>query len=632
MELKRVEANNFGLFEHFDIALDDCGLVCITGVNKDSDAASSNGSGKSTIVKALAWGLYGESIDGADGDAVIRSGTAAASVVISALDSGKSVIIKRSRAKGKPAVQLDVDGVAWSGSRGDIQARIDSVMGMDFATFRNTVMYGQGDRKRFIGQTATDAERKALLSSILKLDALPACLEVARSEAADCKEKLAANALKAKLVAEEISKKDTSSIESQSSEWERTRTARALKFRNQAKAELEASAVEKAEYQERIDVLAEQIKEAPNEARVAELKALLTKVSRAVDDATAEANVLSSECRVISNRIGDISEQLSNLKEDVCPVCTSDLASGKGFTHKQSLLAKQAALLKSLEERQAHKVKANTRAADLRAELETAREAFVSEQGKYAAAGTKIKLLGDLERDMSNSVLKRREAAKVWVNASKAVLSEKNPFSVALETVELELKELKAKQLLLNEEALQLAEKSALVQFWVKGFSNQGITSFMLDSAMPYLTERANHYLGILADGDITMCFSTQRELSSKKGAMRDEISISWRIEGVEAYPPSGGQLKKIEIATDLALMDLVATRDGKHPGILILDEILDGLDAEGKHRVTLLLHELRKVRGSIFVISHDDGISESFDQTIRVTKSGGVSSIDIFR
>jgi ABC-type dipeptide/oligopeptide/nickel transport system ATPase component len=169
----------------------------------------------------------------------------------------------------------------------------------------------------------------------------------------------------------------------------------------------------------------------------------------------------------------------------------------------------------------------------------------------------------------------------------------------------------------------------AHMEFWQRGFGNQGLPSFVLDSVMPYITERANHYLETLADGDIKMNFSTQRELKRAKGEMRDEISITWEIEGLEdSYPPSGGQLKKMEIATDLALMDLVATREGGSVDLLMMDEVLDGLDPEGRQRVLHLLHELRAKRGSIFVISHDAEVAEIFEKSIIVVKDGGKSSL----
>jgi DNA repair exonuclease SbcCD ATPase subunit len=132
-----------------------------------------------------------------------------------------------------------------------------------------------------------------------------------------------------------------------------------------------------------------------------------------------------------------------------------------------------------------------------------------------------------------------------------------------------------------------------------------------------------------LADGDITVAFSTQRELKSSKGEVRDEIEIAWTIEGVEGSTPSGGQGKKIEISVGLALMDLVAAREGTNVDLIALDEVLDGLDREGRARVLQLLQDLRARRSSIFVVSHETDVSEVFEKTITVVKEDGIARLE---
>ena len=85
-----------------------------------------------------------------------------------------------------------------------------------------------------------------------------------------------------------------------------------------------------------------------------------------------------------------------------------------------------------------------------------------------------------------------------------------------------------------------------------------------------------------------------------------------------------------MEIATDLALMDLTETREGAGLDLFIADEILDGLDGEGTARVLKLLHELRARRGSVFVISHQASMAEIFEKSIRVVKDGGISTLRV--
>lgn len=63
MELYSISASNFGPYEKFELPLYKQGLIWVGGINNDTDAADSNGSGKSSIFKAITWGLYGETID-----------------------------------------------------------------------------------------------------------------------------------------------------------------------------------------------------------------------------------------------------------------------------------------------------------------------------------------------------------------------------------------------------------------------------------------------------------------------------------------------------------------------------------------------------------------------------------------
>jgi DNA repair exonuclease SbcCD ATPase subunit len=205
----------------------------------------------------------------------------------------------------------------------------------------------------------------------------------------------------------------------------------------------------------------------------------------------------------------------------------------------------------------------------------------------------------------------------------------KNPYVEALESAKNKIKKLKRIRKAKKEEISDLRKQLSSLEFWVKGFGPTGIPSFALDSIMPFITKRANYYLKQLSDGDISINFSTQRELKSSSGEFRDEIGITWMIEGIENYPPSGGQWKKMEIATNFALMDLVTTREGSHVNILCLDECLDGLDQEGRQRVVSMLHRLRKRKESIFVISHHVDMAEIFERSVMAIKEDGVSRLE---
>lgn len=631
MELEKITAVDFGLFASLELRLNNLGLVCIVGDNRDSDAATSNGTGKSTIIKALAWGLYGESIDGADGDAVIKSGCTSATVTITGKSEGVSVIIVRQRFKASPKLALIVGDNPWSTSKTEIQKRINELMGMDFNTFRNTVMYGQGDRKRFVDPSATDAERKALLSSILRIGDMPECATIARTRAAELKSTITSREIVIKKVEDEIDNLDVDAAQELYDSWEAARRKRAITARDNAKVALGRAqeASEKADelrakYQ---DELARARSRFEHTDGCQEAHEAAKKIR---DEARERHRELIRQRGATAEQIEEISSKL--LTGDKCPVCTTDIKSGVAAVHFGAMDKQKCNLIDRY-----HSLKPLIDQADSEARAANATVLSTADDvGTWLQAKSDMAAISDrisnVDKSVESLVSAHRETAIKWKDACKEILAEANPHEGAAERIAARIERLAESIALTKSDIEGDTRQIANLQFWAKGFGTQGLPSFMLDGVMPYLTERANHYLEVLSDGDITMCFSTQRELKSAKGAMRDEIAITWEVEGVSSYPPSGGQLKKMEIATDLALMDLVATREGGHPDILFMDEILDGLDDEGKNRVTKLLHELRKARGSIFVISHDDGFSESFDQTIKVTKLAGTSTAQVVR
>lgn len=56
----------------FQVDLEKRGTVIVLGMNEDSDAADSNGTGKTTLFSALTWCLYGTDIDGKTTDVLHR--------------------------------------------------------------------------------------------------------------------------------------------------------------------------------------------------------------------------------------------------------------------------------------------------------------------------------------------------------------------------------------------------------------------------------------------------------------------------------------------------------------------------------------------------------------------------------
>jgi len=653
MRIVEVSAKDFCCFEQFTQPLDKQGLVWVTGENNDTQSAANNGSGKSTLFKALTWGLYGHTIDGEKGDKVIRAGRKTATVQVVLEGNGKRWVVKRQRSKGAPKLELtQPDNSPFMGAKGIIQDKIIDMIGLDFHAFKNTVLYGQNDTARFADVRTKDAERKAMLHRILRTGVLAHCHEIALERRRELKGQLsklehevdvATTALAIRVRDASKEKADQADYERRRKQMIKERTERAHKHKRKAER-----------YAKEAKDVGKDKEESPGD-EIESVKKQIRKAKKAVqkaNDLATGIEALDGAASAIRGRITNLTQQrahaaaklsstvgaLTELDGAKCPTCHSSLDKGPARFHKIELQKSKGFFELAVSKYKEEWAKADE---ELEATLEKRRELRrKSDSSKHWI------LLGELEKRLSAMLaaqaqqaqeakllkVKSRtqlEYARGLVSEIKGLANEVNPYDERLSSVNKELRKLRKEMKALKASEVGVSEERAHVDFWVRGFSNQGLPSYILDSVMPYLADRANHYLEVLADGDITMEFATQREKKATKGEYRDEICIDWEIEGVQdSYPPSGGQLKKMEIATDLALMDLVATREGNRADLLILDEVLDGLDAEGRQRVLLLLNEMRAKRGSIFVISHEAEVAEIFEKAIYAVKKDGVSTL----
>lgn len=625
-ELESVSASDFCLFREFHLPLHKQGLVWLGGVNMDTASATSNGSGKSTLSKAIGWGAFGDSIDGERGDGVIHKGAKKAVVELRWVDGWRAV---RTRTKATPTIELFApDGSAFSAEKAEVEAKIRELMGCDFATFRNTVLYGQRERKRFVDPETSDAERKAILHGIIRTALVNVAGEYVGEKNRELERIADGYAREVEKRRAALAELNLDSLKASSEDWERRRRARVEAEKTDAR---ESAVLAKELLSEAVSIEGLERRLRWAEKKLEEARAAAKRCDELEDGLRrkrAEIRLLEQAKDRLQNAYGAKQAEIDLLGDEKCPTCTSDLSSGAGARHKAELVAELKKIEKRLENADSALDAAEGELEELTEESEKHFD-VAREESKFVqeVADARAEIAEEARR--KERALEHSKDARAALDRAKEYLAEANPYDDQIQKARARRKALKTEIASFEEKASENALERAHYKFWVRGFGRSGLPSHILDSVVPILTERANHWLEILSDGDITMWFRTQRELKSSKGEFRDEIDIGWEVEGVRGYPPSGGQYKKMEIATNLALMDLVATTEGGHMDMLFLDEVLDGLDPEGRQRVTHLLHALRTQRGTIFVVSHDSGMSEVFERSVRCVKKDGVSRLE---
>lgn len=148
-----------------------------------------NGAGKSSIIDAITWALWGKARAGSD-DELISIGAEETAVEFDFTASGSTyrVIRKRTRAKkvtssGQSSLDFLLDtGAGFKTLTGDTiaktQSEINRLLHIDYDTFINSAYLRQGHADEFSRQTAS--RRKEVLASILKLDIYDSLAESAR--------------------------------------------------------------------------------------------------------------------------------------------------------------------------------------------------------------------------------------------------------------------------------------------------------------------------------------------------------------------------------------------------------------------------------------------------------------------
>jgi exonuclease SbcC len=163
---QHLSLTNFMCYRHAELNFAGIHVACLAG---------ENGAGKSALLDAATWALWGKARAKRD-DELIRLGEGEMSVELT-FDLGKQVYrVMRQRKAGKRGsslldFQVNDEGrwrsIAENTIR-DTQAKIERILRLDYDTFVNSAFLRQGRADEFT--VKTPAERKRVLSEILGLD------------------------------------------------------------------------------------------------------------------------------------------------------------------------------------------------------------------------------------------------------------------------------------------------------------------------------------------------------------------------------------------------------------------------------------------------------------------------------
>lgn len=613
-----------------EVDLADQGLILIQGRNNDDPAFDSNGAGKSTIFESICWNLFEKTVRGLSSKEIVNLNVGKNTSVILDLrdDDGSHIRIARYREhrehKNNVYIYKDNKNITPKSNK-DSNLLIEDIVQMDYQTFTNSILFGQGLIKTF--SVATDKEKKEILEKMLQMDEIKKCLEVAKRRLTEEKDKLTeieAEESKTQQLIEEI--EDT--IEQlKLAEVEQTQKAEEeLKELEEELKNVQAELQEHIENSEDYSETLEQLRKAQK---------LLQKKIDKYDEYEETKSSLKSDITATERDLRRLKRELDELEYEMekiaegkgtnCPACGQEISEE---TIEQSL--RHVAV--KLKDKKAEIEQTTSALEELNDDLDKIVKVLKKKE-KYEEQMDEIKgEISEINAFIKSDENLRRNYEKQINNLNGSIQRIKSnmgkTYKKMIEQKSEQVKTLRAQIKGFDERKKLVETEIENLKFWVEAFGNAGIKSYLLDSVTPFLNERANRYLNRLAGNTTMVEFTTQTRLAS--GEMRDkfEIKISNVYGGNSYIANSTGERRRIDLAISLALQDLVMSRSNAKFNILLYDEIFDGLDAVGCENAIQLLQEMQQRVESIFVITHNDILKSYFDKYLVVTKEDGETKI----
>ena len=640
MKFLKIQANNFMQFKELGIDLSNKGLCLISGEIEGETFSDSNTAGKTTaVVHTIMWCLFGETLTELKGDDVINEAEDKNCFVKTLVENNSiySIIRYRKHKKYKNELKLflgDIDpnnlpieGDLTKSSNGETQEEINKLFNLSWNIFTNTILFGQGNIKRF--SELGDSDRKKLLDDILNLSILQEFQNKVKVQAkdkltdiSDIKKSIDNNWMKHAQFDGLIK-----SVESSDAVFEANKKNKLITLNDSINSltnkieDIKNNSINIENTNKNIDKLKEVlliIEE--HEESLLILNDNINKTKLKIKENTVELNNINKNIAINSSKINNIE---NDLRED-CDSCGSAITdSGKNKFKEQ--FKKEISIL------ELNKSKFSNNELEKKLELLT---------NKYTIVKTKISKKNDITNaihELKNQIASYNNNSKLIDNLNISIVDKLSQIdSIEKETnTSLKFKEDYSKKLtMIVDENKELSSTVDLLtieleylKFWEIGFSNSGIKSFMLDTIVPILTEKTNYYLDYLTNGEIKILFDTQSTLKNSEDK-RDKLDIKLFKNGKEYCfkKTSGGEKRRIDICISLALQSLNA--NSFNTNITVFDEAFDSLDETGVDCVINLLNEEIKYKDSIFVISHDSNLKDKFKNVLTIRKICGTSNI----
>lgn len=578
LKIKNVSARNFMSVGAVMQAVnfDNGQLTLVLGHNLDLGGdGSRNGTGKTTIINALSYGLYGDALTNIKKNNLINKTNDKGMIVTVDFEvDGNEYRIERGR---KPNIlRLFVNGVEAQhddaqGDSRETQKEIEKIIGFPHLMFKHIIALNTYTEP-FLGMRPGD--QRDMIEQLLGITDLSAKADVLKVLLKDTKDRLKEEELTIQAInnSNERIEKNIREIETRSKAWERAHEKRL------------SDLVDAIQSLSKIDIETELEAHAHNK-QVNEVTESLRILNQELD--RTEVSLKRSD-----KKLQDLQSDLEHAQDGKCPSC------GQGTSH----LSTHEEYIQGLEGKIQEEQNYHAELAERQSECQEAIQAL-------GASGE----LQDTFYDDVADAYEHKHNLESLANQYQEREAETNPYVEQIEG----LKKTGLQEVdftLINE----LADLRDHQDFLLKLLTNKDsfIRKKIIDQNIAYLNHRLAHYLDRIG-------LPHEVKFSADLSVEITEFGRDLDFDNL-----SRGERNRLILSLSWAFRDVYESLN-KPMNLMCIDELIDsGMDSTGVEAALSILKKMNREQGkNIFLISHKEELVGRVNNVLTVIKEGGFTS-----
>ena len=643
INFKKLTAKNFFCYGKDGICVNFSNygnVVVIKGKNLDvspdenDEKHSSNGVGKSSIIDAIVYGLFGKTVKNPSKikqSDVINNQVGKNLEVEVAWDDYR---VLRTRKPDSLRLWKSSNGV-WDdtteitlGGMPATQKEIENILGLNYETFINIVVFTDDSTSSFLECDA--ANKRQIVENLLSLEKYRNYNENAKKMYKEHKEKIKFQEKECSFSERKVEEenKNVQSLEISKKNWVKQKEDDIKKLNDSVRV-LETEIKKLIESDNGLaQYESEQAKIPDLENKIQEQIVLLEKIEKKMEEISfkfedekklksgldSELLTFNQKQTYLKNKQSEIAlsiKKLNSLEPGVkCGHCHSTIDTSNYQQTIDSHKKEQQEILASIEEvdifvkDKVVEIKVKNDAMTVLSDNHKKLKAGLAKTQQEKAANTnQIDAIRKMKRPESETKLaglnSRKETIVEQIKEKELEMAGSNPYEDLLQSSIEKYKNTCEDLGQKKKDYSNLVSMNGYFDFWIEAFGDSGIRKYVIDEIVPALNENINYWMHFLIEGNMKIHFNNEFE---------ETITKSPKFEkDIKYYALSSGQKGRINLALSQAFAHIMSLNSGRTPSLVFLDEVTSNIDVQGVNGIINMIQELAKDKQVWLVTHHDD-------------------------